>query len=322
MVRACADAGTDYADLTGDFGYLRQVIDECDAPARASGARIVPTCGVDSVPSDLGVWNLARRVAEDGEGELGDTVALVTARGTLGGGTVQALLGKRAAARADPAAAALLDDPYALSPDRSLEPDLGPQPDLRVIRRDPQVGQWVGPFLMGAENTRVVRRSNALLGYRYGRALRYREVAPLGDGRLPEVGFGLLSWGVGGLFDLVRRRRVGPAVESGLRRVLPQPGQGPDQDKRQAGSITYEFRARTTTGARYVEHVRLDGDPSFDATALILTEVGLCLASDGDDLPSRCGVLTPATAMDGALLRRLQAAGVPVRIDRRTEAPG
>jgi short subunit dehydrogenase-like uncharacterized protein len=317
LVQACARAGTHYADLTGEITFLRRVIDECDEHARASGARIVPTCGVDSIPSDLGVWDLAQRVAADGEGSLADTTAVVTVfRGGIGGGTVESALGQFRAGRTDRAVRRLLADPYSLSPDRGTEPDHGREAELTRLVHDDLAGQYVGPFIMAGVNTRIVRRSNALLDHGYGPRFRYREVTGLGDSQPRAVAKGLVTAGLGAVLLLASNRRIGAQAEAVLRRLLPKPGQGPSEKTQQAGETCFEIHARTSTGAHYVETVHIDGDPGFLATALLISQAGLCLALDQDRLPDRAGVLTPAVALDGALADRLRTAGVTLQARR------
>jgi short subunit dehydrogenase-like uncharacterized protein len=319
LVQACARAGTHYADLAGEITFLRAVIDECDEPARASGARIVPTCGVDSIPSDLGVWDLAQRVAADGEDTLTDTTAVVTAfRGGIGGGTVDSALGQFRAGRTDRAVRRLLADPYSLSPDRGAEPDHGRQAELTRVVHDDLAGQYVGPFIMASINARIVRRSNALLDHAYGPRFRYREVTGLGDNQGRAIAKGLVTTGPPALLLLAGNKRIGAQAEAVLRRLLPKPGQGPSEKTQQAGETGFEIHARTSTGAHYVETVHIDGDPGFLATALLLSQAGLSLALDQDRLPDRAGVLTPATALDGALVDRLRSAGVTLNNRRMT----
>lgn len=175
LVEACAAAGSDYADLTGELLFAHASIDRAHDEAVRSGTRIVHACGFDSVPSDLAVHLLHHRARADGAGELeGTTLELTRARGGVGGGTVASGLGQLAAVRRDPAVRLLLADPYALSPDRSAEPDLGDEADVRHPEHlvDPDV--WAAPFVMARVQHRVVRRSNALLGHAYGRRFRYR----------------------------------------------------------------------------------------------------------------------------------------------------
>lgn len=317
LVQACARAGTHYADLTGEITFLRAVIDECDEPARASGARIVPTCGVDSVPSDIGVWELARRVAADGEGTLTDTSAVVTAfRGGVGGGTVESALGQMRAGRTDPGVRRLLADPYSLSPDRGAEPDHGREAELTRIDYDDLAGQYVGPFIMAGINSRVVRRSNALLDHGYGPRFRYREVTGLGESHPQAIVKGLATAGPAALLLLASNQRIGAQAETVLRRILPKPGEGPSEKTMQAGETGFDIHTRTSTGAHYAAAVHIDGDPGFLATALLMSQAGITLALDQDQLPDRAGVLTPATALDGALADRLRGAGVTLETRR------
>src|SRR6266536_894348 len=185
---ACAAAGSDYADLAGEVLFIRDSIDRCHQQAAGTGARIVHCCGVDSVPSDLGALVLHDAVRAEGAGQLQDTTLVVTAfRGGVSGGTVASGKLQLDEIRTDPARRKVVGDPYALSPDRATEPDLGDERDLEWVRYDSDLGIWVGPFLMAGVNTRVVRRSNALQGWAYGRRFRYAEVTGFGAGRMAPV---------------------------------------------------------------------------------------------------------------------------------------
>jgi short subunit dehydrogenase-like uncharacterized protein len=307
LVEACAAAGTHYADLTGEVLFMRQTIDRCDATAKQSGARIVHSCGFDSIPSDLGV-HLAHEAAKaDGDGELTDVTLMVrTMRGGMSGGTVASMKDGLDQAKADREARRLMGDPYALSPDRAAEPDLGDESDLRGVLRDDALGAWIGPFVMAQINTRVVRRSNALQDYAYGRALRYREVMSFGTDNVlaPVKAAGVAA----GLTALAGGLVFGP-TRSILDRVLPDPGDGPSEQTRANGRFAMEVHARSAQGRRYVTHVAAQGDPGYSATAVMLGESALALALDEARLPGRAGVLTPATALGGVLADRLRAAG-------------
>ena len=183
LVEACAAAGTDYADLSGEVLFIRDSIDRCHDVAADTGARIVHSCGFDSVPSDLGALLLHHAARADDAGDLQDTTLVVTAlKGGLSGGTVASMLGQQDEVRASAERRRVVDDPYALSPDRAAEPDLGDERDLDWVRYDGELRMWVGPFVMAGINTRVVRRSNALQGWAYGRRFRYREVTGFGAG--------------------------------------------------------------------------------------------------------------------------------------------
>jgi short subunit dehydrogenase-like uncharacterized protein len=306
LVEACAAAGTDYADLTGEVLFMRDTIDRFHAKAEASGARIVHNCGFDSIPSDLGVFLLHQAAEADGAGELEDTTLVVKAmKGGPSGGTLASLTGQIDEMRAESRLRKVAEDPYALSPDRAAEPDLGRESDLRGPVEDPALGMWLAPFVMAAINTRVVRRSNALRDWAYGRRFRYREAMGMGPGLAGRAKATAVAGGVGAL---VGGLSFGP-TRALLDRVLPAPGEGPSEEARAKGFFKIEVHTRTSSGARYVCRVSAQGDPGYAATAVMLGESALCLALDRDRLPDRAGVLTPATALDGALVDRLRAAG-------------
>ena len=294
VVEACAEAGTHYADLTGEVLFMREAIDRFDARARETGARIVHTCGFDSIPSDLGVLLL-----HEAAGELEDTTfVLRRVSGGLSGGTIDTLREQLDAMRREPALRRVAGDPYALSPDRDAEPSLGSERDLMTVQRDPALG-WIAPFMMAGVNTRVVRRSNALQDWAYGRRFRYREVMSAGSDLLAPVRGGAIMAGLGGL---MAGMSFGP-TRALLDRVLPSPGEGPSEKTQRTGFYDIQIHS-----AGHVAHVAAQGDPGYAATAVLFGESALCLALAGD-LPGEGGVLTPATAMGGALVERLRAAG-------------
>lgn len=303
LARACAEAGTHLADLTGEVFFVRWCVEQLHATAAASGARIVNSCGYDSIPSDLGVLLLHRAAGDAG---LTDVVMAARGKGGVSGGTIDSLRSELEARRSEAGGAAVVADPYSLSPDRASEPDLGPQPDTFLPHRDALVGQWVAPFVMGAYNTRIVRRSNALTGWSYGRGLRYREVMAFGSAPQGALLAGAVT---GGLAGAMAAMSFGPARQL-LDRVLPKPGQGPSQATMDGGSFTSEFSARTEGGARLSATVAGKGDPGYQATARMLGESVLALALDGEALPDAAGVLTPATAIGDRLVERLRAAGM------------
>jgi short subunit dehydrogenase-like uncharacterized protein len=311
LVAACAAAGTHYADLTGEVLFMRRSIDDHDAAARASGARIVHTCGFDSIPSDLGVHMLHLHARAYDLGDLRDTTLVVTAaRGGVSGGTVDSLRGQLDIARRDPQARRLMGDPYALSPDRAGEPQLGPERDPMFVVHDPELGGFLAPFVMGAVNTRVVRRSNALLAHAYGRELRYRELMlggelPLGPARATAI--------AGGLGALVAGLSI-PPTRRLLDHLLPDPGEGPDERARERGFFHMDIHTRTSGGEHLIGEIRATGDPGYKATGVMLGESALALALDTGDLPDAAGVLTPATAMGDVLTERLRAAGHSYRV--------
>jgi short subunit dehydrogenase-like uncharacterized protein len=313
LLRACAEAGTSYADLTGEVLFVRDSHNEAHKQAGETGARIVHAAGFDSVPSDLGVWMLHQQVTADGEGTLGDTVlVLKSVRGGISGGTIDSLRTMLDEVKGDKAARSLMADPYSLSPDRAAEPD-GDNADGRDVMtptRDPLLGQWVAPFVMATYNTRIVRRSNALLGHAYGPGFRYREVMDVGTSPLAPLLAGGVTAGVGALAAGMAL----PGTRQLLDRVLPKPGEGPSEKVRQGGHFRVEVHTRTSTGAHYVATVAAQGDPGYAATAVMLGESALSLGTD--PLTSGGGVLTPAVAMGQHLVDRLTARGFEMSVRR------
>lgn len=320
LVAACAAAGTDYADLTGETLFIRDSIDHYHKQAVDTGARIVHACGFDSIPSDLTVYALHRKVSEDGEGELGDTTMVVrSVAGGVSGGTLASAMEVLNAGSADPEARRQMTDPYTLSPDRGAEPELGAQPDMRWRRGGeiaPELsGYWTAAFAMAGPNTRVVRRSNALQGYAYGRRFEYSEVMSTGRTPVAPAIAALTTAGSAAVMGLGMRyfhrlpRRL-------VDRVLPAPGTGPSEQTRERGHYTVETYTTTTTGARYLARMSQRGDPGYKATSVLLGECGLALTLDRDKLSDLRGVLTPAAAMGDALLARFPGAGVSLETSR------
>ncbi|HEY0718112.1 MAG TPA: saccharopine dehydrogenase NADP-binding domain-containing protein [Streptosporangiaceae bacterium] len=314
LVAACAEAGTDYVDLSGEVLFERASIDHYHEVAAGTGARIVHGGGFDSIPSDLGVHFLHETVRADGGGDLEDTTLVVTRlRGGFSGGTLASIVGQLDEVRADPSLRRAAADPYALSPDRPAEPDLGRQRDLMTVRHDSELGIWTGPFLMASINTRVVRRSNSLLDWAYGRKFRYREVSGYGPGRAGALRAVAATAAMGALAGGLARPRVRRLV---IGRVLPGPGQGPSERTRRNGRFRMEIHTRTSAGQHYRARIAAQGDPGYQATAVMMGETALALVLDRDRLPGRAGVLTPATALGTVLTGRLRAAGMTFEATR------
>jgi short subunit dehydrogenase-like uncharacterized protein len=325
LVAACAKTGTDYADLTGEAMFVRQSIDDYHKQAVDTGARIVHACGFDSIPSDMSVYALFRRAREDGEGELLDTNFVLRGfAGGVSGGTIASMTEVMRAASTNPDTRKLLEDPYTLAQDRGAEPELGPQPDLpwrRGREIAPElVGVWAAGFVMAAYNTRIVRRSNALLDYSYGRRFRYAEYMGMGPSLAAPVLSALTTAATAGSSALGSRFfRFLP--QRLVERVAPKPGTGPSEEVRENGYYRVETYTTTSTGARYVATMSQSGDPGYKATSVMLAECGLALALDRDKLPELHGVLTPAAAMGDALLARFPAAGISLDTARLNAAP-
>ncbi|WP_445168949.1 saccharopine dehydrogenase family protein [Mycolicibacterium sp. Dal123E01] len=312
VVRACAAAGTDYVDLTGEVPFVRRSIDQSHKRAMKTGARIVHSCGFDSIPSDLTVYALSRRVADDRAGELAETtLVLRDYSGGYAGGSVSTMVELMRLSSSDPVVRQMLDDPYSLSPDRAAEPDVGHLVDLPLLPGHeiaPELaGLWTSGYVMALYNTRCVRRSNALMKWSYGRSIRYTETLIMGSfpgaalaGAMFNAGIATASRYGGHYLRLLPTGLVD--------RMTPTSGTGNDMGSR--GHYRVETYATTTTGRRYRATIAQPADPGYSATAVLAGESALALVLDRDRLPDRHGVLTPASAMGDVLLDRLPAAGV------------
>lgn len=305
LIGACAAAGTAYCDLTGEVTFVRDAIDRHHATARDTGARLVPCCGFDSIPSDLSVWALQDALTtRTGRGAPAVT-AVYRLRGGASGGTIASMLGLLDEARRDPAARRLLGDPYGLDPDDGA--GRGPDRDRVGPGYDRRLGEITAPFVMQAINARVVRRSHALAGRPWGRDWAYQEV--MGLGRSLGAGLGALAVAAGLPAFAVASQL--PLVRPWIERRLPAPGQGPSAEARARGR--YQVRTYGTVDGVTATVTMADRrDPGYDGTAVLLGEAALALALDPPTTGG--GVLTPAFALAPALVPRLRAAGVTIDV--------
>jgi short subunit dehydrogenase-like uncharacterized protein len=297
LVAACAAAGTHYCDLTGEVQWVRRMIDQHHEQAKATGARIVHCCGFDSIPMDIGAWNLQQE-AMDRHGSYCSSITLLVRamKGAASGGTMASMMNIMREARADRDVARLLARPYSLNPDPSERGlDHG---DQRGTRYDADAETWTAPFVMASVNTRVVRRTHALLGYPWGRDFRYHEAVRTGPGPAGWVRASSITAGLGGL---VTAASFGWSRNLLEQFVLPKPGTGPDAAAREAGF----FKLEQIGTLRVRGRISGDRDPGYGSTSKMVAEAGVCLAMDEPALPG--GVLTPAAAMAESLLKRLEA---------------
>ncbi|KQQ88825.1 trans-acting enoyl reductase family protein [Arthrobacter sp. Leaf137] len=304
VVEACARAGTHYADLAGEVSFIREAIDRYDDLAKMNGARIVHSCGYDSVPSDLAVLLLHQAAEADAAGGLAEVQLVATAKAGISGGTLESMRGQLDAMRSNSALRSLVADPYALSPDRTREPTTPQPPDAGPVHRSDD-GTWTAPFIMAPFNTRIVRRSNALQDWAYGRSLQYGEVMGVAPGPAGAVTARAMALGLRSFMGAM----AFPPSRKVLDRFLPAPGAGPSTGTQRAGWFHSQVTARTESGQRYQAIAAGPGDPGYAATAVMAGENALALALDGDRLPAAKGSLTPATALGNVLIQRLRAAG-------------
>lgn len=305
LVAACVQAGTHYCDLTGEVPFIRASIDMNHDEAQRTGARIVHCCGFDSVPSDLGTLYLQRElIARCGAPAPAVTALFGESSGSFSGGTVASMLGVVDAAATDRETRRVLMDPHGLDPaggPRSAAKDArGPGWD-KVLKRP------TAPFVMAAINTRVVRRSHALMGYPWGEDFLYDERMSLPR----SVGGVAAAIGItGAVAGFVAASQVRP-LRKQIEKRLPQPGEGPDAEARARGHWKVRLHG-TSAGTTLLATLGDTLDPGYSGTAKLLGEAARCLAED--ELPGSGGVLTPASAMGEALIERLIEAGVQFEI--------
>lgn len=308
IVAACVDAGTDYCDSTGEPQFVRAMIDAHHDRARASGARIVHCCGFDSIPSDLGTL-MVQEAARAAHGSRCTHVRhYVSLRGgAISGGTAASMVALMDEAARDPGVRRIMADPYALDPGHRGPGSRGL--DLDRVRFDRDLQRWTGPFVMAGINARIVRRSNAVLGYAWGRDFRYREGMSFSGGAGGLLRAAGMAGGIAAVFGAMAVPQVRRLVE---RRLLPAPGQGPSPERRAQSSFESRFVGvpEGAGSARVRGTVRGVGDPGYEETAKMLGESSVCLAHDRDLTRAEGGVLTPASCMGMTLVARLRRRGM------------
>ncbi|QKY20006.1 saccharopine dehydrogenase NADP-binding domain-containing protein [Halolamina sp. CBA1230] len=321
MVEACVEEDTDYCDLTGEVNWVRESVDRFHDAAVDGGTRIVHSCGFDSVPADIGTL-LVQSYASDEYDAPCETVRIYVdeVRGGVSGGTLASMVEVFEAASTDPLARETLRNPYSLAPPGERDGvDPGAQ---RWPRKDRLRSVWTAPSPMAMVNERVVRRSNALLGYPWGREFRCSEVVTTGRGLKGAAGAGLVAGGLG-LFTAAMS--VGPLRSALQRYAFPEPGEGPTEAETEQGQFTVRTLGRGTgaDGPFTVEaEFGADWGPGYGATARMLGESAVCLVREEVDSPLDGGVLTPASGIGMPLVGRLRDVGFTATVSEATSGDG
>lgn len=294
LVKQCAEHGTDYVDLTGEPSWMHGTIARYSAAAKASGARIVHSCGFDSIPFDLGVFTLQ----EHAIAKTGNPVATVKGRvramnGGFSGGTIASMRATMASVASNPEIIQVLTNPFALT-----EGFTGPeQPAGAAPQYDEELSSWSAPFIMAPINTKNIHRSNFLLGHRYGTEFCYDEMLLTGDG------------------DQGKATAEFVAKDDSVAKSELQPGDGPTREERENGNYDAIFAGTGSDGELIISSVQGDRDPGYGSTSKMLAEAAICLLKN-PELASG-GLWTPAAAMGAALVERLEAhAGLTFQIER------
>ena len=283
LVGLCAEEGTHYVDLSGEPGWMHEMIEKHAATAASTGARIVHSCGFDSVPFDLGVYFLQEAAVERFGAPMPRVRGRVRAmQGEFSGGTAASMGATMAAVQKNPELINVLINPFSLANGFS-----GPaQPADNKPYEDEVIGSWVAPFIMAAINTKNIHRSNALLDQRYGADFEYDEMMVCGPGEQGKA-----------VADMVASSNPLGGDDA------PKPGEGPSQESREAGHYDVLFVGTNANGDRIEAAVTGDMDPGYGSTSKMIAESALCIVQDCSDLPG--GIYTPAPAMGNKLIERL-----------------
>lgn len=284
LVRACAAAGTDYVDLCGEPAWMHQMIAAHGASAAASGARIVFSCGFDSIPFDLGVYFLQQTAKNTFGGPVNRIKGRVRAmQGTFSGGTLASLRASMAAAAEQPDILAVLGNAFALT-----ETFTGPvQPHGMKPIFEQELGSWSAPFIMASINTKNVHRSNFLLSHQYGEDFVYDEMMFTGPG------------------DKGEAMAKAVAEDKSMAENPLKPGEGPSEDERENGFYDVLFVGSNDQGDTIRVGVKGDKDPGYGSTSKMIAESAICLAKNLELATG--GIWTPAAAMATPLIERLEA---------------
>jgi short subunit dehydrogenase-like uncharacterized protein len=294
LVEACALAGTDYLDLSVEPHWIRRMIDAYTPPAEMSGARILFSCGFDSIPSEIGVYSV-QEAAKRKTGSYASSVKCLVRelKGGFSGGTAESINANLSAAARDESVARLLADPFALTPVFA-----GPrQPETNAVTFDDDLGEWTAPSIMAFINTRNVHRLNYLLGHRFGKDFLYDERFMAGPGNAGKAA----------------AEAIASAPSPLVGDHAPKPGAGPSKEERDAGSSNLLFMARTDNGELIKVGVRGDKDPGYGSTSMMISEAAIALLTQKTPCPG--GIWTPGAALGDELKERLIEAGIQVCIE-------
>ncbi len=299
LVDACVVNQTHYCDLAGEVQWIRKIIDKHHESAKSNGTKIVNCCGFDSIPSDMGVYFIQNE-AKNKKIKIAKHIEMRVAgvSGGISGGTYESLSHVNAEAHKDKNIFKVLINPYGLNP--VGEQDGLDKYDLRSVVFDKSSKNWIGPFIMAAINTKIVRRSNALNGYSYGKDFKYDEATLCGKG---------LSGRIKGIIStiplaIIMSVKPGSFFKKIVDKILPKAGEGPGKDKREKGFYNLRFYITYEDGSKDIARVIGDMDPGYGSSSKMLGEAAVCLAKD--HLSDVSGVLTPSVAMGDKLLIRLK----------------
>ena len=302
LIKSCVDNGTDYVDLTGEAIFIKDMMDKYQEAAKQSGARIVNSCGFDSIPSDLGVY-FTQKQAEAKFDSACDVIHMrvKAAKGGLSGGTIASMATIFEEVGQDKSRRKQVANPYLLNDDKDA-PNVR-QSNVSKPEYDSEHQRWLAPFVMASINTRIVHRSNQLLGYEYGREFKYDEAMWMKDGIKGKLTSYALS---AGLLGFATAMMITPSRELLSKHVLPKSGSGPSKEEQENGYFDIRLFGQTANKDSITTKVTGDKDPGYGSTSRMLSQAALCLAQDISKEEVKGGFWTPASAMGDKLLARLE----------------
>lgn len=302
LIKSCTTYGTDYVDLTGEAIFIKDMMDKYQDAAKQSGARIVNSCGFDSIPSDLGVY-FTQQQAEEKFGSACDVIHMrvKAAKGGLSGGTIASMATIFEEVGKDKSRRKQVANPYLLNDDKDA-PNVR-QDNVSKPEYDNEHKRWLAPFVMASINTRIVHRTNQLLGYEYGRDFKYDEAIWMKDGVKGQLSSYAMS---AGLFGFATAMMVKPSRELLSKHVLPKSGSGPSAEEQANGYFDIRLFGKTANKDTINTKVTGDKDPGYGSTSRMLAQAALCLAQDISKEEVGGGFWTPASAMGNHLLARLE----------------
>ena len=300
LVKACAENGTDYCDLTGEMQWYKRMMDRYEACAKKSGARLVMCSGFDSLPSDLGVYFL-QQAAKKQFGKMCHQVKMrvVNLKGGLSGGTIASIINIAKEAVKDAALRKELQDHYSICP--AGHGYQRRQNNVAGAQFDEHFKCWIGPFIMAAVNTRVVHRSNALLNNAYGKDFKYDEAMLMGKGKKGKKRARYMGWSLNAFTVLAA---IAPTRWLLEKFMLPKPGTGPSPSEQESGHYEMRFIGLLEGKQVIAAKVTGDRDPGYGSTAKMLGEAAVCLAGIKKE-DKNGGFWTPASIYGEDLIERL-----------------
>ena len=298
LIHACIKMKTNYCDISGETQWIRKIIDTFHEKAKKQKIKIVNSCGFDSIPSDMGVYFCqSNYYKENGEYAKEIKMRVAGTRGGFSGGTYNSLTNVIHEASLNKSVRKILNNPYGLNP---INEQSGPdKKDLKSVEYDNEAKSWIAPFVMAGINTKIVRRSNALLNYKYGNSFLYSEAVLVGNGILGKI-IGYLSL----IPILMVIQKKGSVIKKIVDLFVPKAGEGPSKKQRENGFFSLKFFFGNNR-QRYLAKVTGDMDPGYGSTSKMLAECAICLALE-DTLNENYGVITPSVAFEENILERLQ----------------